>query len=106
MVTFTPAKQRGQVRTSKFLIPRGKTQNGVCFATLIDEYLEALVIDEVPRNPTGPLLFTGRPALDTKPSRYINSALGENSLRNVGIDIANFLGLPDAKPFTGHCFRR
>ena len=103
---FTPAKQRGHVRTSKFLIPRGKTSAGVCFATLIDNYREALNYDNVPLLPSSPFLYTGRPASGSKPSKFINSPVGENSLRKFGVDMATFLELPHPQKYTGHCFRR
>ena len=103
---FTPAKQRGHIRTSSFLIPRGETSNGVCFAKIIEDYRNELNYDNVLINPDCPFLYTGRCATLTKPSRYINSPIGENALRTIGKDIANFLGLENPEKFTGHCFRR
>jgi len=32
--------------------------------------------------------------------------MGKTTISNVGKDVAEFLGLPDAKKYTGHCFRR
>ena len=42
LFTFVPAKQRGHVRESSFLIPRGSAPNGVCFASMMDSYLESI----------------------------------------------------------------
>ena len=103
---YVPAKQRGHIKTSKFLIPRGKTSSGTCFATIIEDYREALNHDNIPVGPEAPFLYTGRPATDSKPSKFINSPIGENALRKVGVDIATFLELPQPEKYTGHCFRR
>ena len=104
--TFKPAKQRGHVKMSKFLIPRGKTSTGICFAQVIEEYQEALRHDNVDMGPEAPFLYTGRPATDSKPSKFIQSPVGENALRKFGVDMANLLELPNGEKYTGHCFRR
>ena len=106
LVTFTPAKQRAQVRTSSFLVPRGRTSNGVDFAQILEDYLNALSYDQIVMKPDRQLLLTGRPQTLTKPSKFINSPMGENSLRKVGQDIASYIGLESPERFTGHCFRR
>ena len=56
------SKQRGHVKMSKFLVPRGKTSSGICFAQLIEEYQEALRHDKVDMGPEAPFIYTGRPA--------------------------------------------
>ena len=53
---------RGHVKMSKFLVPRGKTSSGICFAQLIEEYQEALRHDKVDMGPEAPFIYTGRPA--------------------------------------------
>ena len=105
-LSFTPAKQRGHIRTSKFLIPRGKTPSGVCFATIIEEYISALSDDRIPLRPSAPFLYTGRPETDSKPSKFVNSPVGENALRKFGVEMATYLELPSPEKYTGHCFRR
>ena len=67
------SKQRGHVKMSKFLVPRGKTSSGICFAQLIEEYQEALRHDKVDMGPEAPFIYTGRPATDAKPSKFIKS---------------------------------
>ena len=105
-LVFTPAKQHGHVRTSKFLIPRGKTIAGFCFAQIIDDYRQMLSDDKIPIGPTAPFIYTGRHATESKPSKFINSPVGENALRKFGVDMAEFLELPNPEKYTGHCFRR
>ena len=41
-----------------------------------------------------------------KQSAIYNSPIGENTLRKIGQDIANWLGLENADKYTGHTFRR
>ena len=69
---------------------------------LIQSYLEALTRDAIRTTPNGPFFFTG----GEKNKKFSNSAMGINSLRDVPKQIAAFLDLPDAKGYTGHCFRR
>ena len=110
MFKFTPAKQRGHIKESKFIIPRGKAPNGVCFASMIDVYLEELekfgLRSPKIGNANRPFFFTGRADTASGTSKFVNSPLGENSLRNVGRDIASWLGLENAENYTGHAFRR
>ena len=53
-----------------------------------------------------PFFFTGRVNTGTRGSKFVNSPLGHNTLRDVGKDIANYLKKPNPEGFTGHCFRR
>ena len=69
---------------------------------LIQSYLEALTRDAIRTTPNGPFFFTG----GEKNKKFSNSPMGINSLRDVPKQIAAFLDLPDAKGYTGHCFRR
>ena len=41
-----------------------------------------------------------------KTKRYINSPVGENSIRDISKNIAKFLGLPKWDTYTSHSFRR
>ena len=108
---FVPAKQRGHVRESSFLIPRGNAPNGVCFASMMDTYLEILETiglrsNDPEKNKHRPFLYTGRADTASGTSKFYNSPIGENTLRKIGQDIANWLGLENADKYTGHTFRR
>ena len=91
---------------SRFLIPRGRTENGVCLASIIDSYLKALAYDRVDTPGKSPLIRTGRTGKPNKPSIFVKTPIGVNSLYNVGKDVAEFLQLANPELFTGHCFRR
>ena len=90
----------------RFLIPRGFAENGVCFASVIQTYLETLTKDGIMVLSDMPFFFTGRAATNTRVSKFVNSPVGANALRDVGKDIANYLKKPNPEGFTGHCFRR
>ena len=81
-------------------------KDGICYATILETYLNALDVDRIPTYGACPLIRTGRVSKKTKPSSFVNSPMGVNYLQNVGKDIAAFLGFVDPSLYTGHCFRR
>ena len=91
---------------SRFLIPRGPGESGVCLASIVDTYLNALANDRVDTPGNSPLIRTGRNAVSNKPSVFVNSPIGVNYLYDVGKDVAKFLHLAEPNRYTGHCFRR
>ena len=105
-VSFIPAKQRGTVERSEFLVPKGKTSNGVDCAKIIQEYIEALTNDGILTKPDGPFLFTGSKVGQSRASKFQQSPIGVNTLRLINKEVAEKLNLPDAKRYTGHCSRR
>ena len=88
------------------LIPKGKTENGVDFAQIIQTYIEALAADGIPYCSDRPFIYTGTQGSAANKSKFINSPIGEKTLHDVGKDIATLLGLKDPESYTGHTFRR
>lgn len=102
-VTYTPAKQTGHTVTKDFIIPRSQNPDVVCFASVIDQYLADLRKDQHGNlTEDSPLFYTGRKPTKTGKSVYVNSALGENEMKNTGKYIARILGYPDADEYTGN----
>ena len=84
-------------------VPKGECpESGVDCAAIIQMYLEALTRDAIRTAPDGPFFITGC----ERTSKFMNSPMGINKLRGIPKEIATFLNLPEAKKFTGHCFRR
>ena len=98
-MTYTPSKQTAQTKTKTYIIPKGK------YASLIESYLNNLHLDVNP-DPEDPFFFTGRKPLKNGTSKYINSPLGINEMRNTGIYIAKLLQLEEPERYTGNlCFK-
>ena len=87
------------------MIPSGANSRGVDFAAIIRKYIDTLHFDHVAVC-NAPFIRTGKKAVNSKPSTFINSPMGKNYISNVGKDIASFLGLDFPERYTGHCFRR
>merc|ERR1711976_438285 len=104
VVTFVHLKQRAQLENSKFLIPRGEASNGVCLASIIQEYLEALAYDRVDTKGDSRFIRTGKKATGTKRSTFVNCPMGINTMYDVGKDIAEYLQLDNPDRYTGHAF--
>ena len=54
--------------------------------------------------PTDPFLLSGRDADKMEETKFINSPLGENMLRLVGKQVANFLKLDNPELYVSLCF--
>ena len=101
-VTFTPAKQTSHTITKKFLIPRNRSGEGVCHATVLDLYFSALAKDLGRKiTPESPLFMTGRKPTAKGTSVYANIPLGVNEIKNTGKYMAQVLGKPDSDEYTG-----
>ena len=98
VVNFPPTVKR---HTSSFLIPRREV-DGVCFATIIENYISALKSDVVIQQENDPFLVTGR-APGKCVSRFFNHPLSIGMLRDIGKDIATFLKLEYPAFYTGDC---
>ena len=98
--------------SSGFIIPSGLSELGIDLTEIIEEYLQALIDDDVRITSESQFLFSsgksysgiGTTAIGR--SRFANSALGENSLREIGKDVANFLGLDSPESYAGRCFKK
>lgn len=98
-VTYTPSKQTAQTTTKTYIIPKGK------YANLVESYLNNLHLDINP-DPEDPFFFTGCKPLKNGTSKFINSPLGINEMRNTGIYIAKLLKLDNPERYTGNlCFK-
>ena len=75
------------------------------YAGVIESYIAALHTDRVDTTGTTPFIKEGRKATKSNPSKFINGPMGKNTLYKVGEHIADFLGLPEPKKYTGHTFR-
>ena len=98
VVNFPPTVKRAR---SSFLIPKREV-DGVCFATIIENYINALKADVVIQLENDPFLVTGR-APGKCVSRFFNHPLSIGMLRDIGKDIASFLGLEYPAFYTGDC---
>ncbi len=98
-VTFTHAKQLGEVKVNKFLVPFNREDLSISFATKVKNYLEALgkLTEDKDSN-----LFKGC----MKGSHFVKNPMGKNTLHDIGKDVARELGFSDWEAYTGHCWRR
>ena len=95
-ITYEQAKQRGEVKNNRFLVPITQCTAASC----VDEYLK-LLLKFVPDIKDTDDLFK------TCTMRGLSrSPMGKNYLANIGKDIAKKLNLGDTDLYTGHCFRR
>ena len=90
----------------RFLIPRGAGEDDICWASIIDNYYDALDKDGIKIQPEDAFFKTGRAPTAKLPSKFLNTPIGHNQLGNIGKHIATYLNLPNPDAFTGHCFRR
>ena len=91
-----------------FIIPSGLSELGPDIAEIIEEYLQALIEDGVSITSESPFLFSaGRgPIAQTSRTKFANYALGENLMRDIGKDVANFLRLDSPESYAGRCFSK
>ena len=94
-VQYMQAKQKGEEKENRFLIPFGKS---FCFASHVLRYLELRQSSGLPED--YPLFVRAcKNGLGQQP-------MGENKLGEICKTIANELGLPNSHTYTGHCMRR
>ena len=91
---------------SRFLIPKGINPQGVNFAAVITNYIDALHHDRVDTTGTTAFIKRGSKMTKTSKSSFASQPIGKNTLYKVGEEIASYLGLEDANLYTGHTFRR
>ena len=94
---------RNLLFTFSFIIPQGN-DDGVCYASIMKTYLDALVHDQVDLRPESPLIRIGRKSTPTTNSCFLNMPMGKNYLCDIGRYIANYLKLPDHLEYSISCF--
>ena len=79
-VVFTHAKQLGEVKENKILVPFNRSDPPICLATKIQTYLEAL----------GPAADNKQDSLfkGCGKSHFVKANMGKNLLHNIGKDVA------------------
>ena len=91
-------------KVTDFLIPFGPSDLGVDFGSIIEEYVLALKEIGTRPYPTSPFLYCGKDGEQMNDSKFINSPLGENALREIGKQVASFLKLENPELYTSLCF--
>ena len=89
------AKQRTDVRNSKFVIPRMAT--GVNYAAVAEEYLVAIRNDL--GQVTGNVWWTGR-------NVYVKTHLGKNIIGRIPKEMAEQLKIANSSGYSFHSYRR
>ena len=81
-----------------FIVPRGD-DDGVCYASIMKTFLDALANDQLDLHPDVPLFRQGKSNAKGlgpyRPSCFTNQPVGKNNFLNVGKEVAQFLKLPD-----------
>ena len=90
-----------------FIIPQGDN-NGVCYASIMRTYLDALANDQLDLHPDVPLFRQGKSNAKGlgpyRPSCFTNQPVGKNNFLNVGKEVAQFLKLPDHLEYSTKSF--
>ena len=87
-----------------FIVPQGDN-DGVCYASIMRTYLDALANDQLDLHPDVPLFRTGKSKPGPfKTSSFTNQPVGKNTFPNVGKEIAMFLKLPDHLEYSTKSF--
>ena len=99
-VTLIRKKQRGEKKTSTFIVPSSLAEH-------VTNYFVAVTAALGEENRTGHFI-KGTPVSKSKPKtcRLVNQPMGVNTLYGIGKDVAIKLGLENPETYTGHCFRR
>lgn len=97
LVTYNPAKQRGERKENTFLVPRNVSEPNRCMFSHVQFYLFRLKASGIT---SGPLFRT---CLTRK---YSTLPMGKNILGQCGVYMAESLQLDEPKRYTGHCLRR
>jgi integrase len=100
-VLYTPAKQRGEVKTSKFLVPANPENPATCYASHVRAYMNAIdkSLGKVDANSD---LFKSC----LKGGGFSTVSMGINLLYKIPELVATQLNLEGPKEYTGHSFRR
>jgi integrase len=102
-VDYTPAKQRGEVKTSRFLVPINPESPGACYASHVRAYMTA-VKKSLGSNQLDADSELFRQCL--KGGGYSKVPMGINLLYKIPGEVATRLNLQDPMKYTGHSFRR
>ena len=87
-----------------FIVPQGDN-DGVCYASIMRTYLDALANDQLDLHPDVPLFRQGKSKTGPyKTSNFTNQPVGKNNFLNVGKEIAMFLKLPDHLEYSTKSF--
>lgn len=103
LVNYQHAKQKGEVKHNKFLVPRNPTHPAACMYSNVKAYFNLLLAD-LKEDDQDPSLDLFRCC--TKVNKYGKQPMGVNYLSKIGKEVAEVLKLPNASSYTGHCFRR
>jgi integrase len=101
-VDYTPAKQRGEVKTSRFLVPVNPESPGTCYASHLRAYLSAVNKSLGNKVDTDLVLFLKC----LKGGGFSKVPMGINRLYKIPGEVAAQLKLEDPTKYTGHSFRR
>lgn len=97
-ITFNPGKARGEVVSSKFLVPFSDQPDenmGIHVRRYLDQLKKLQLLQ-------GELLKT----VADKNNTFLGRPMGKNTLAKIGVDVAQMLGLDEPNKYTGHTFRR
>ena len=105
-MTFNRSKQRGPKKSSTFLVPRlTKNPREPDPCKILDLYLQELKHWVPNVKPENELFYQGygpnRKNNVKEKSRFANQYLGLNTMRKVPEFIAEYLGKPNSKAYTG-----
>ena len=99
-----PYSKNQQVEeTVCFIVPQGG-DDGVCYASIMRTFLDALAKDQLDLHPDVPLFRQGKRKTASTPSTFTSLSLGKNNLYNVGKEVAQFLKLPDYLEYSTKSF--
>ena len=97
---FTPAKQRGPLRESDFVIPKKPDGvEGIDYVAILDAYVE-LINKQVSPAPDDQIFWTGRLKSDGS-SKFTKQHLGIGEIRAVPKFIAGWLKKDEPEKYTG-----
>ena len=100
-VHYSPAKQRGEVKTAQFIIPFDPGNLATCYASHVKAYMQA-VKKSLGYVDTNSNLFK----TCLKGGRFSRSAMGINYLYKIPTQVATQLKLQNPSDYTGHSFCR
>ena len=99
-VVYTPAKQGGEVKKNKFLVPFNRDNKMHCIGSRLKRYMVAVEASLRGMEDDSPLFHRVLKA------GYGSAPMGKNYLANTGKMVAERLGLKNPDRYTGHTFRR
>ena len=94
-VQYNQAKQRGEQKVNKFLVPFDRVKPALCFATRVQHYMDMLE-QSIPNLAPEDFLFQ-----TPLKNRFKKQNMGRTSLSDVGKDVAKELNLPEPNTYTG-----